>query len=137
MSAGLSIKTYSPSTDYTIIVNYRNTGKLPTALKQAHLVKIVREDQVTISFDRKLVEGDDPALKIISDERRERRGYYGRIGRGGVQSSITLDAGYAQGESTNSREFTVRVYKDIEITGSASVSSTRGGLLEEKEFVVR
>ena len=57
--------------------------------------------------------------------------------RGGAQSSVTLDAGYAGGESTNSRDFTIRVYKDNEINGKATVSSTRGGILKEKEFVVR
>ncbi len=125
------------STDYRITVIYRNTGKLPTALKQAHLVKIVREDQVTIRFDRTLVEGDDPVMKIVSDEDGGRRRYYGRYGRGdGAQSSISLDAGYAEGESINSKEFTVRVYKEGEIRGEATVSSTRGGVLSAKEFVI-
>jgi hypothetical protein len=125
------------STDYSITVKYKNTGKLPTALKQAHLVKIVREDQVTISFDRKLVNGDDPVLKIVREETEGRRDYYRRGRGGGAQSSITLDAGYARGENTNSREFTIRVYKDTDIKGKATVSSTRGGVLEAKEFVIR
>ncbi|MDT8400551.1 MAG: M14 family metallopeptidase [Bacteroidales bacterium] len=125
------------STDYRITVSYRNTGKLPTALKQAHLVKIVKEDQVTISFDRKLVGGKEPVMKIISEEGSRGRSYYGRFGGDRVQSSITLGAGYARGGSTNSREFTIRVYKEGEIPGKATVSSTRGGILKEKEFVVR
>ena len=125
------------STDYRITVKYRNTGKLPTALKQAHLVKIVKEDQVTLSFDQALVDGNEPVMKIISEEQGRRRGYYGMDRRGGAQSSVTLDAGYAGGESTNSRDFTIRVYKDNEINGKATVSSTRGGILKEKEFVVR
>jgi len=125
------------STDYRITVKYRNTGKLPTALKQAHLVKIVREDQVTLSFDQALVDGDEPVMKIISEEQGGGRGYYRMDRRGGAQSSVTLDAGYAGGESINSRVFTIRVYKDNEINGKATVSSTRGGILKEKEFVVR
>jgi len=125
------------STDYKITVTYRNTGKLPTALKQAHLVKIVREDQVTISFDRNLVEGDEPVMKIVSEEQGRGRRYYGSFGRDRVQSSITLDAGYAQGESSNSKDFTIRVYKENEIKGKAYVTSTRGGMLKEKEFIVK
>ena len=122
------------SVDYKVTVSYKNTGKLPTALKQAHLVKIVREDQVSISFDRSLVEGEQPVMRIIRDEDEGGRSYY--RGRG-VQSSISLDAGFAAGESSNSREFIIRVYKDREISGKASVSSTRAGVLEEKEFRIK
>jgi len=122
------------SVDYKVTVNYKNTGKLPTALKQAHLVKIVREDQVSISFDRSLVEGEQPVMKIIRDEEGGGRSYYRR---GAAQSSISLDAGFAGGESSNSREFVIRVYKDQDISGKASVSSTRAGVLKEKEFRIK
>ena len=130
------IKSYKKdSTDYRITVKYINTGQLPTALKQAQLVKIVKEDQVTISFDKKLVEGDEPVMKIISGEQNDSRQYYRWYGRREPSSSITLNAGFAEGESTNSREFTVRVYKkDTVIKGKATVSSTRGGVLKEKQF---
>lgn len=36
--------------EYTIEVEVENTGFLPTALKQAQLVKIVRPDQITLEF---------------------------------------------------------------------------------------
>ncbi|MBS0012042.1 MAG: hypothetical protein KFF49_11560, partial [Bacteroidales bacterium] len=125
------------STDYKIIVKYRNTGKMPTALKQAHLVKIVREDQVTISFDKSLVEGEDPVMKIVTEDQGDSRGYYRRWSGNEALSSLTLGAGYAAGESTNSREFTIRLYKEAGIKGKASVSSTRGGILKEKDFELR
>ena len=39
------------SIDYDLTVRFRNAGKLPTALSQAHLVKIVRPDEVRIKFE--------------------------------------------------------------------------------------
>ena len=125
------------STDYTITVKYKNTGKLPTALKQAHLVKIVRQDMITISFERELVQGDNPAMKIINEEQNSRGGYYRYYGSRGPQSSISLDAGFAEGGETNSKQFKIRVYRDSEIKGKATVSSTRGGILKAKEFIIR
>jgi hypothetical protein len=132
------IKSYKKdSTDYRITVTYRNAGKLPTALRQAHLVKIVREDRVSVSFDRKLVGGEEPLMKIIDEEEDSRRGYYRGSSGDRARSSLTVNAGYAAGESSNSSEFIIRVYKEGEIRGKASVSSTRGGILEEKEFIVK
>lgn len=132
------IKSYKKdSTDYRISVTYRNTGKLPTALRQADLVKIVREDRVSISFDRELVAGSEPLMKIIDDEEGGRSRYYRGSYGGSAQSSQSQNAGYAEGESSNNSEFIIRVYRDGEIKGKATVSSTRGGVLEEKEFVVR
>lgn len=124
------------SVDYRVTVEYNNIGKLPTALKQAHLVKIVQEDKITISFDSGLTEGDEPVIKILREDDDTGSSRYYRGSRGSL-SSLTLDAGYAEGESSNSREFTVRVYKDVEVSGNASVSSTRGGILEKKEFVIK
>lgn len=127
------IKSYKKdSTDYRVSVKYRNTGKLPTALKQAHLVKIVREDMVKIDFDKELVEGDNPVMKIV-DEDSDGRGYRWRRSYRPV-SSKTKNNGFTPGEEENSCEFIVRVYKDADITGKASVESTRGGVLKGKEF---
>ncbi len=132
------IKSYKKdSTDYRITVTYRNTGKLPTALRQAHLVKIVMEDRVSVSFDRELVSGEEPVMKIVNEQEDDRSRYYRGFSDDRAQSSLTLNAGYAGGESSNSSEFIIRVYRDGEIKGKASVSSTRGGILDEKEFVVR
>ncbi|MFP4487689.1 MAG: M14 family metallopeptidase [Bacteroidales bacterium] len=131
------IKSYKKdSVDYRVTVEYHNSGKLPTALRQAHLVKIVQEDKITVSFDRGLTEGEEPVIRILrGDDDDERSRYY--RGSRGPASSLTLDSGYAEGESSNSSEFTIRVYKDVEVSGKASVSSTRGGILEKKEFVIK
>ncbi len=132
------IKSYKKdSADYRITVVYKNNGKLPTALKQAHLVKIVKEDQVKLCFDRKLVSGDNRQVKILDEGRSERRWYPGMDINREERAEITKNAGYAAGESKNSIDFNVRVYTEDEIDGRVSVSSTRGGLLQEKEFVIK
>jgi hypothetical protein len=53
------IKSYkTDSADYQLKVSFKNIGKLPTALKQAHLVKIVTDDRVVINFDSTNVSGE-------------------------------------------------------------------------------
>ncbi|MCL1973383.1 MAG: M14 family metallopeptidase [Bacteroidetes bacterium] len=131
------LKSYKQdSTDYQIKVSYRNVGKLPTALRQADLVKIVRPDQVRISLPASAVEGPNPQAKILPDPNapatRPQRG------GGAVRANVTTrNAGYAQAESLNSVTITVRVYGNHEVEGAASVSTTRAGLLPDKKFVIK
>ncbi len=131
-------KSYkNDSVDYRVTVVFGNSGKLPTALKQAHLVKIVHEDQVTISFDKSLVQGDTPAIKILTEGSRQGRSYNRRMMSPEAASSVTLKAGFTNGGESTEIEFDIRVYGEQEIKGKASVSSTRGGVLKAKEFVVK
>ena len=132
------IKAYKQdSTDYQIKVSYRNVGKLPTALRQADLVKIVRQDQVKISLPKEAVEGDHPKAMILpetpakpqQDNRRQGGG-------GGAVHETSRNAGFAQGGSVNSQTIIIRVYGNGQIEGTASVSTTRAGILEEKKFVI-
>ncbi|MCL2502445.1 MAG: M14 family metallopeptidase [Bacteroidales bacterium] len=130
-------RTYrQDSTDYQIKVSYRNVGKLPTALRQADLVKIVRPDQVKISLPRTAVEGAHPQARILPDPNapppRQQR-----AGTPANPRETTRSAGYAQGESVNSVTITVRVYGNHEIQATASVSTTRAGILSEKAFVIK
>ena len=132
------VKTYkTDSTDYQIKVSYRNVGRLPTALRQADLVKIVRPDQVKISLPRAAVEGAHPQAKVLPDAGVTPA----RPSRGGQTNAnpreVTRSAGYAQGESVNSYTFTVRIYGAQEIEGTASVSTTRAGQLPEKSFTIK
>jgi hypothetical protein len=130
-------KSYkNDSVDYEVRVKYRNSGKLPTALKQADLVKIVREDQVSISFGRSLVSGDSPAVKILTQASSRRGGRYGSDAGRTAPSSVTLNAGFTQGGEATEVIFKIRVYGSESVKGSATVSSTRGGILKEKEFIV-
>lgn len=129
-------KSYkNDSVDYELTVKFKNTGQLPTAFKQAHLVKIVKEDQISISFESALVEGDLPLLKILNPERARRRNYGYQAPQ--AISSTTKKVAYTDGGAVNEAIFEIRVYRDEEIVGKAAVSSTRGGVLEGKEFVIR
>ena len=129
------LKSYKKdSTDYQITVTYKNLGTLPTALKQADQVKIVRPDQIRFSIDRSAVEGANPKAKILPEEGTPERQQ--RMGAR-VNNEVTRNAGYAQGKSSNSKTIIVRVYGEHEINGKASVSTTRAGLLPEKSFVIR
>ena len=130
------------STDYQVKISYRNVGKLPTALRQADLVKIVRPDQIKVTLSKPAVEGERPTAKILpeSGARTPSEGSQTRqrAGSGGAASNeTTRNAGYAQGESVNSLTITVRVYGNHEIEGTATVSTTRAGILPEKSFVIK
>ena len=54
-----------------------------------------------------------------------------------MNTSATVKTGFVQGGETSEAVFKVRVYKDQEIKGKASVASTRGGVIRDKEFVVK
>ncbi len=128
------IESYgNDSTDFEITIAFRNTGKLPTALKQAHLVKIVREDQVTVEFEEEMVRGKKPVLKILRDDEdsdEDRNRYYGRPSRN--QNRISLDCGFTPGGETSQATFSVRVYQKSDVPCSIHISSTRGGILDKE-----
>lgn len=118
------------STDFRVTISFRNTGKLPTALKQAHLVKIVREDQVTLEFENEVVSGKKPILKIIreEDEPDGEGAWYGRRSARN-QNMVNMDCGYTPGGETNQASFTVRAYQTKEVPCKITISSTRAGIL--------
>jgi hypothetical protein len=127
------------STDYEIKVKFRNTGKLPTALRQAHLVKIVREDEVRLVFDMK--EGEKPSYRILDPKPRVRSG-----GGGGMmmyeeeaagRRPISKSVGYTEGGAVSEAVFRVRVLNGAVVSGKASVFTTRAGILPDREFTVR
>ena len=135
------IKSYKQdSVDYQIKVSYRNTGKLPTALQQADLVKIVRYDQIKISLSKTAFEGDNPQARILPEQsanRQERQRSNNNEGSNRNTNEVTRYAGYTQGGSINSQTITVRVYGNHEIEGTATVSTTRAGVLPEKTFIIK
>jgi hypothetical protein len=102
-------------TVYEVAVRYSNTGKLPSALRQADLVKIVRQDMLRLELDDpSLLRGDEPLVRIIDP-----RGSFKDIEMGHVQP----------GEA---REGTFRVWVAAEhsgdpISGTMHLISTRGG----------
>jgi hypothetical protein len=99
---------------YEVTVRWKNVGGLPTALKQALLVKVVREDHAVLEFDRALTGGDEPTVEILDPSGRDSRAY----------------AGLTQPDASNSATFTVQLRGDEEVEGTIRVLSTRGGVLE-------
>jgi len=135
------LKAYkSDSADYQVKVSYRNTGKLPTALSQAHLVKIVKEDRVVLDFDTTGT-GGGKFIKVIEEEKKAkqtgRRNQY--IDEEPVARSTTASKNmpFTQGGSVTTAVFNIRLYKRTELSVKASVISTRGGVLKDKEFAIR
>jgi hypothetical protein len=97
---------------YSVTVRWTNTGRLPTALRQAQLVKIVQEDQARLEFEPELTGGAAPAVRITTPAITDK----------------TLRAGHtAPGES---KEVTFQVRASRPVDGTVRVLSTRGGVLE-------
>lgn len=99
---------------YEVKVTWKNVGGLPTALKQALLVKIVREDHAVLEFDGALTRGDEPQVEILDLTGRDRAIYVGRTEAG----------------ASNSATFRVQLRGDEAVEGKVKVLSTRGGVLE-------
>jgi len=136
------VKAYKgDSADYQLKINFRNSGKLPTALKQAHLVKIVKEDNLVLDFDTTGASSDKITYKIIEDKKpvvtRSGRGGYNDEERPSVQTTFSKNVPYTDGGSVTSSVFTIRLYGRNELRGKVSLFSTRGGILKDKEFVIK
>jgi hypothetical protein len=136
------IKSYkTDSTDFQLKISFRNKGKLPTALKQAHLVKIVKDDRVVLDFDTTGLASGEISYKVIQEKKpsreRESRGRYNDTERAVQQSVFSLNIPDTQGESVSTAVFKIRLYNRSELNGKASVFSTRGGILKDREFVIR
>jgi len=136
------IKSYkADSADYRLKVSFRNTGKLPTALKQAHLVKIVTDDRVTLELDTAGLSSGKPIYKIIEETKKGPSGE-GRRGSGDFERPaqrrpVFKTVPYTDGGAVTTAVFDIRLYGRTELSGKASVSSTRGGILKDREFVIR
>jgi hypothetical protein len=96
-------------TTYQVEVTWKNIGGLPTALRQARLVKIVREDRAVLELEASSAQGERPTASVVG------------------QSSV--DAGFTEAGETNSATFQVRVRGSDPVEGTIRVLSTRGGVL--------
>ena len=101
--------TEGDETTYEVEVTWRNAGGLPTALRQARLVKVVREDRAVLEFGEPDAEGETPAARVVG------------------QSAV--DAGWTEAGATNSATFEVRVSGSDPVEGTVRILSTRGGVL--------
>ena len=97
------------SATYEVRVNVRNTGKLPTALRQAQLVKIVQEDRLFVAFER--VEGRAP--RVVEPSLR----------------NGALWLGWIEPGQTKPVTFRVRTFGTEPVTANLRLDSTRGGVL--------
>jgi len=102
------------SATYRVRVSWTNAGKLPTALRQAQLVKIVREDEAELRFDRELTRGDTPAVSIVTPAGRDK----------------SIAAGWANAGEKKTVTFEVRTRGVSGVAGTVRVLSTRGGVVE-------
>jgi hypothetical protein len=125
------------SVDYELTIRYRNTGKLPTALKQAHLVKIVRPDEVRITLDKP--GGEKASFRVLDPKPavRQREGMMMYDEEAGRADYISVKTGYTDGGAVNEATFTIRVFDNAEVKGRASVLTTRAGKLEGMDFIIR
>jgi len=99
-----------------ITVTWTNTAKIPTALNIAQRVKIVQLDQAVLDFDKKLLEGDQPKIKIVDPKTSDKTRYADHL--------------WQNQEATAT--FTIRSYTRDKIKGKVKVLSTRGGVLEKE-----
>ncbi len=125
------------SVDYELTIRYRNTGKLPTALKQAHLVKIVRPDEVRITLEKPA--GEKALFRILDPKPvvRQREGMMMYDEETGRADYISVKTGYTDGGAVNEATFTIRVFDNAEVKGRASVLTTRAGKLEGMDFIIK
>ncbi len=133
------IKRYrsGDSADYRLTIRFRNSGKLPTALSQAHLVKIVRPDEVRVTIG----DGEDGErqYRVIDPvpAATGRRGMMMFEGWGERARHTSQSVGYTRGGATAVAHFTVRLYGSEPLSGTAEVITTRAGILPKKNFNIR
>jgi hypothetical protein len=107
------------SATYEITVRWRNNGRLPTALKQAQLVKIVQEDRAFVRLPAALTRGERPQVRLIEPSRG-----------GGA-----FLAGWTEPGETKTATFNVRTYGVPGARFNVEVLSTRGGVLRREVTV--
>ena len=107
------------STTWEVTVSVRNDGRLPTALRQADLVKAVRPDRVELTLgDLEVLEPDDPEPEDLDAYARWVDPEEGEV-----------ELGYVQPGETRQATLTFRTYGVQDVTGTFEVLSTRGGVV--------
>ncbi|UCC73785.1 MAG: peptidase [Gemmatimonadota bacterium] len=108
------LERWDDSTAYRVTVSWANSGKLPTALRQAQLVKIVQEDRVRLDFDSTLVRRDAPVVRIVEPAARD----------------DVIRAGWTLPGERKSVSFELHTYGVPGVEGEVHILSTRGGLVK-------
>lgn len=136
------IRSYrSDSADYQVRISFRNAGQMPTALRQAHLVKIVREDRMVIEFDTAGAATGKLDYRILPEEKkpaRDKKTDDNPVHKYRTEKTrVSKDLFFTRGGMVTTGVFNIRVFNNKEVTGKASLFSTRGGVLRDKEFTIR
>jgi hypothetical protein len=105
------VETTDEGTRFEVSVSWTNVGGIPTALRQAELVRIVRPDRAELDVPAELRRGADP-----------------RVSFGDEGSAV--DVGRTDAGETHTVTFEVTVRGRDAVSGTARVVSTRGGVLE-------
>ncbi len=100
------VSSDDPGRHFDVEVTYENVGGIPTALRQARLVKIVRADELSLEFPTTDVQIVDPTFN-------DKTLYFESIAPDGPQTAT----------------FRVSVSGDDAVTGTARLVSTRGGVV--------
>lgn len=137
------IRSYrTDSADYQLKISVRNDGRLPTALRQAQLVKIVREDRIELELDTTgaLINGK-PTYRIIEDKKpaskRGDRNMFNDDEKPVKGPAASKKIPFTQGGSSTDALFVIRLTGRKELGGRAQFISTRGGVLKGKEFMIK
>lgn len=110
------LKSDSDSTDYRIDLSWTNSGLIPTALQIADQVKIVTKDAVSLVIDPDYLKSNPESIKIVQPA---------------GQSKI-IETNHLGKDQRAEASFVVRVYTKDDISLTARVSSTRGGILTKQ-----
>jgi hypothetical protein len=129
----------SDSADYSVRVSFKNTGKLPTALKQAQLVKIVTPDRVVLNLDTAGTGKGKPGFRFIPDEKAAKAAKKDKTEKPSrqVRPGPSVEVPVTEGGAVTTAVFNIRLYNRTDLKGKANVYSTRGGVLKNREFVIR
>lgn len=136
------VRSYrSDSADYQVRISFRNAGQLPTAFRQAHLVKIVKEDRMILEFDTTGVANNSLPYRILPEEKKPARDKTtdNKATRNYTveKTKVSADLFFTRGGMTTTGTFNIRVFSNNEVKGNASLFSTRGGILRKREFTIR
>ena len=136
------VRSYrSDSADYQVRISFKNAGQLPTAFRQAHLVKIVKEDRMVLELDTTGAANNRLPYRILPVEKKPARDK--RTNNAATQNytvektKVSADLFFTRGGMVTTGTFNIRIFNNNEVKGKASLFSTRGGILRNREITIR
>ncbi len=111
--------------EYTIEIEVENRGYLPTALKQAQLVKIVRPDMIYLDFPKE--NGKDSSEDSESGNKKETEKTFEMV----EPEEPFIDIDRLEGGEKKKVTFRVKLNSDLPVMATLRYSSTRGGVIKK------